>query len=207
MALPVQSITPARFDQLMENGYRRSGAYFYNTQCPNCRACQPIRLDVTQFEFSRTHRRTLQRAAELQIQWNYAIVDQSRVTLFNKHRLGRNLSRDDAEIDRVGYEDFLLSSPVLTLELCIWLGSKLISVSITDVGAKSISAVYCCFDPDFSNYSLGTLSVLQQIQLARKKELKWLYLGFFVADNQHLSYKANYRPHQRRIDGVWRDFE
>ncbi|MFO0942622.1 MAG: arginyltransferase [Pirellulales bacterium] len=201
MALPMLPITPARFDELMEFGYRRSGAFFYVTQCPNCSACEPIRLDVNCFDLSRTHRRALKRAEDLRFKWSIAECDEARVDLFNKHRKGRGLAKDPTDIDESGYRDFLLSAPNMTLELSIWLEKQLLSVSITDVGQKSFSAVYCCFNPEFERYGLGTLSVLKQIEFAKQHHMKWLYLGLYVRENAHLSYKSNYRPHQRRING------
>ena len=206
MSLPMLPITPSRFDQLMELGYRRSGAFFYYTNCPNCTACEPIRLDVTQFELSRSHKRSLKRSQSLRFKWSVATCDDQRVNLFNLHRQGRGLAREPGDIDERGFRDFLLTAPNMTLELSIWLDQELLSVSITDLGQQSLSAVYCCFNPEFERFSLGTLSVLKQIEFAKHNQLKWLYLGLYVRENAHLSYKANYRPHQRRINGVWQDF-
>ena len=207
MCLPVQSVTRERFDEAMEAGYRRSGAYFYNTQCPNCSACQPIRLDVNRFQPSRTHRRILRRASELRVELGDPMVDDRRVELFNLHRQGRGLARDESDIIDEDYASFLLSAPNPSVELSIWHEESLVSVSITDIGRNCLSAVYCCFDPRYSQYSLGTLSVLKQVEVARSLKMDWLYLGFYVRDNTHLCYKANYLPHERRIDGVWTAFQ
>jgi leucyl-tRNA---protein transferase len=207
MCLPTRPITGGRFDELMAAGYRRTGAYFYNTQCPNCSACEPLRLDVDRFQLSRSNRRVLQRASGLRFVLSQPEVDERRVELFNLHRHGRQLARNDADVDEQDYESFLMHAPNLSFELSIWHQDLLISVAITDVGEDCLSAVYCCFDPEFPRLSLGTLSILKQVELARAQQKKWLYLGLYVGANQHLSYKANFKPHQRRINGQWRDFE
>lgn len=206
MCLPTKPVTRARFDQLMEAGYRRTGAFFYNTQCPNCSACEPLRLDVEKFQESRSYRRVLQRASTLRFEFAEPRADQRRVELFNLHRHGRQLSRNDSDVTVQDYKAFLMCAANPSLELSVWQDDLLLSVAITDIGRDCMSAVYCCFDPAYSDFSLGTLSILKQIEIARAQKMKWLYLGLYVAANQHLSYKARFKPHQRRINGQWQDF-
>lgn len=207
MCLPTSTVSRSRFDKLMEAGYRRTGTFYYNTQCPNCSACEPLRLDVNRFQLSRSFRRVIQRASGLRIELDKPEADERRVELFNLHRQGRQLARSDADLGVQDYRSFLMHAPNLSLELSIWQADKLLSVAITDVGQDCLSAVYCCFDPEYSELSLGTLSILKQIELALAQKMKWLYLGLYVAANQHLSYKARFKPHQRRINGCWQDFE
>lgn len=206
MQLPTQAVTPANFDQLMNAGYRRSGAFYYNTQCPRCTACEPLRIDVNRIQFTRSQRRVLQRADELRLELSEPLVEKRRVELFNLHRHGRNLAQDNFDIGVEDYRSFLLNARNQSLELSLWKEELLLSVAITDIGANCLSAVYCCFDPKYSQFSLGTLSILYQIEMARTANLQWLYLGFHVAANKHLAYKARFKPHQRRINGQWHDF-
>lgn len=206
MGLPVQPISGERFDELMEHGYRRSGMMFYRTQCPGCQACEALRIDVHRFQTNRSQRRTLLRAKDLRFQLASPSVDSIRVQLFNRHRNTRGLAQSDVPVTLDDYQSFLLGAPNLSYELSIWQADKLLSVSITDWGKTSLSAVYCFFDPDYSQWSLGTLSILKQIELALHHGHRWLYLGFYVAENSHLSYKANFRPHQRLIGGSWLEF-
>lgn len=206
MSLPVQPIGGERFDELMAHGYRRSGMMFYRTQCPGCQACEALRIDVRQFRTNRSQRRASSRANDLRFELATPTVDPDRVRLFNEHRSMRGLSTSDASITSDDYQSFLLGAPNLSYELSIWQEDLLLAVSIIDWGKTSLSAVYCYFDPEYSQLSLGTLSILKQIELALLNGHRWLYLGFFVAENSHLSYKANFRPHQRRIDGSWVEF-
>jgi arginine-tRNA-protein transferase len=82
-----------------------------------------------------------------------------------------------------------------------------VAVAICDAGAASLSAVYCYYDPQFRGVSLGTYSVLRQVALCRQTGRRHLYLGFFIGQSPHMSYKAQFHPHQRRVGGVWLDFE
>ena len=206
MKLPLQAISPAQFDELMELGYRRSGTFFYHTQCPSCRACQPIRLEVSRFRPNRSQRRSLKSSTGLRFELAQPTVCLKRIQLFNVHRDQRGLNRFDTPVDAGSYRSFLLNAPNDSGELSLWDGDRLVAVSITDFGLTSLSAVYCFFDPEYAGSSPGTACILKQVELAMHLRKELLYLGYYVAANSHLSYKANFRPHQRRIDGVWQDF-
>ena len=85
--------------------------------------------------------------------------------------------------------------------------SKLIGIAICDEGEVGLSAVYTYYDPDYANLSLGTYSVLYQIELCRRLGVPYLYLGYYVADCRSLNYKARFLPHERLVDGQWQRFE
>jgi arginyl-tRNA--protein-N-Asp/Glu arginylyltransferase len=204
---PVARLAPELFDQRLAEGDRRSGVFLYRTQCPQCRACQPIRLDVAKFQPDATQRRMQRRGDELlTVKIGPPIVDAQHVRLFNLHRDGRGLSRDDAPLDKQSYAEFLTDTCCDTLELSYWHADELVAVAIADAGRESISAVYCYYDPAFRPLSLGTYSVLRHIALCRDTGRRYLYLGFYIAESPHMSYKSRFRPNQRLIDGVWSDF-
>ncbi len=208
LSVPTGPLTGEQFDQLLEAGYRRSGRFFYHTRCPACAACEPLRVEVDKFRPSRSQRRA-QKLGDRWLRTQVAplSVDSRRVELFNRHRLERQLSQQDTLVGECEYRDFLGNSPAETAELSLWYDEELIAISIFDLGATSLSAVYCFFDPDFSWLSPGTYAILQLFAVARQRRVRWLYLGMMVADNAHLNYKLKYRPHQRRIDGQWLHFE
>lgn len=208
LSVPAGPLAPEQLDQLLEAGYRRSGRFFYHTRCPQCSACEPLRVEVDRFRTSRSQRRAQKLGdARLRTQIAPLSIDSRRVELFNRHRQERQLSQGDTLVEESDYRDFLGNSPTETAELSLWYDEKLIAVSVFDLGAASLSAVYCFFDPDFSWLSPGTYAILQQFAAARQRGLRWLYLGMMVADNAHLNYKLNYRPHQRRINGQWIEFD
>lgn len=207
MCMPTLPITRGRFDELMEAGYRRAGSLYYKTQCPACSACEPLRLDVQRFQLSRSFRRIVQRTSQLRFELGEPEADERRVELFNLHRRVRKLSRSESDLSLYEYQSFLMNAPNPSLELRIWQAEELVSVAITDIGQNCLSAVYCYFNPDLAELSLGTLSILKQIEFAQANSLQWLYLGFYVAANQHLCYKARFKPHQRRVGDRWLDFE
>lgn len=208
LSLPDSRIEPQQLDQLLDLGYRRSGVFFYRTACPNCKACEPLRLDVSTFQQTRSLRRVWNKTnANCEVRLSPPILDQRRVDLFNLHRSQRNLDHGNPPADMADYKSFLLDAPCDSLEISVWHEDRLIAVSITDVGSESLSAVYCFFDPAASTWSPGTFAILSQIELAKRWQRKWVYLGLYVAENRHLNYKGRFRPHARRIDENWVQFD
>jgi len=204
---PLEVLSPEQFDQRLAEGDRRSGVYLYRTECPTCRACQPIRLDIERFRPNATQRRMKRKGDELlTVQIGPPVVDRQRVRLFNLHRDARGLTAgDDEPIDEASYTGFLTQTCCETWELSYWHDGRLVAVAIADAGRASLSAVYCFYDPAFRGLSVGTFSVLRHVELCQATNRRYLYLGFFIAESPHMSYKAHFRPHQRLIDGRWTD--
>ena len=204
---PIQRLAPEEFDERLAEGDRRSGVFLYRTQCPQCAACEPIRLDVRTFRPNATQRRQWRRGNELlTVRIGPPLIDRQRLDLFNLHRDVRGLTHSDQPIDHEGYAEFLASSCCDTWELSYWHGNRLVAVAIADAGRTSLSAVYCYYDPSFRGVSVGTYSVLREVELCRQTGRTYLYLGFFIAQSPHMSYKAAYLPHERLIGGTWRAF-
>lgn len=205
---PIDSLTPDEFDERLEAGDRRTGAFLYNTRCPACRACEPIRIPVAEFEPSRTQRRIYRKGSQLlRRESGPAVVDELRVELFNRHRRLRDLATERTDIDAFGYEHFLVQSCCETAELRYYLDEQLVAVAICDQGRQAMSAVYTYFDPAYESLSPGVFSILSQVERCRERGWKYLYLGYFIAESPHMRYKANYLPHERRIQGKWQRFE
>jgi arginine-tRNA-protein transferase len=102
-----------------------------------------------------------------------------------------------------GFRRFLCDSAVVTVQMHYRVDKRLIGVGWVDELTDALSSVYFIFDPDESRRSLGTFSVLEEIDRARELGMQWHHLGFYVKDSRKMSYKANFRPHELLIDGSW----
>lgn len=69
-----------------------------------------------------------------------------------------------------------------------------------------LSAIYFVYEPELRGRSLGVWNVLQILANARKENLPYVYLGYFVEGCPSLEYKAGYRPNQVLARGQWQDF-
>lgn len=207
LRLPMRRLKPAELSARLAAGDRRQGLLLYRPKCTSCAACEAIRLDVDAFEPNATQRRVLRRGdAELRTLIGRPVVSAEKVALYNRHKMERGLTTGDGLIDAEGYEQFLVESCTDTIEIRYVLNGLLVGVAITDRAADALSAVYCYYDPSFARLSLGTYSVLKQLELCRQWQLPWLYLGLFVAGNRAMAYKARYVPHERLVNGVWQRF-
>jgi leucyl-tRNA---protein transferase len=204
LRIPARPLTRVELERRLSAGDRRQGIFLYHTQCPSCVACEPIRIDVHRFRAGRTQRRTLARNDRvLRVEIGVPVADERRVALYNQHKELRGLGLGRTPIDLDGYREFLVMTSCETFELRYVLGEELVGVALVDRAEDSLSAVYCYYDPSFERLSLGTYSILKQIELCRHWQLRYLYLGLYIRDSAHMRYKAGFLPHQRLLDGAW----
>jgi arginine-tRNA-protein transferase len=189
----------------MDAGFRRSGRLFYQPICRGCRACTPIRVPVARFAPSKSQRRCLRKNADLSITISRAAPTEEKFNLYRRYasQRHRDLQADDPEL----FCSFLYDSPVDTLEFGYRDPSgKLLAVGICDVCARSLSSVYFFFDPEESRRSLGTFSVVNEIQYASQMSIPHYYLGYWVAGAPTMAYKMSFQPSELlHPDGVWRE--
>jgi len=199
--------SPEEFDTSLSLGDRRIGRMLYRTQCPECEACEPLRVLVDEFVSTRSMNRVRKRNADITLEIGQARFTQEKLDLYNRHKQERGLARHERLMNRRGYEGWFLNSCAATLEFRYYERRSLIGVGIVDVGDKDSSSVYFFFDPDQSARSLGTYSVLTEIDWQRQRNGRYHYLGLYVQSCGHLVYKARFGPHERRIRGEWCRFE
>ncbi|WVR04640.1 hypothetical protein IAU60_001651 [Kwoniella sp. DSM 27419] len=78
--------------------------------------------------------------------------------------------------------------------------SLLVGISVIDILPASISSVYFIWHPDWAWASLGKLSALHEVSLARRMRVKgveamcWSYMGYWIPGCQKMVYKSDYSP-------------
>jgi leucyl-tRNA---protein transferase len=207
LRLPCRRLRRGEVDARLAAGDRRQGFVLYRTACPDCRACEPIRIDVGKFAPTRSHRRTLRRGdAELHVTVAKPEVDARRVEIYNLHKSGRGLGDGHHALDADGYRDFLVNTCCESFEIGFSRRDQLVGVAVVDRGQVALSAVYCCYDPAEARIGIGTYSILKQIGMCREFGIRYLYLGLYIAQCRAMAYKARFCPHERLIDGSWQQF-
>ena len=186
----------------LDHGFRRAGGHLYFPHCPNCHACTPCRIDVAHFKPDRSQRRCLKRNADLTVTERMAGYNSERHSLYSRYLRTRHPGGGMDEAEASDFRRFLTApwSPTLVLEL--QRDDRLLAVAVTDVCATGVSAVYTFYDPDEQERGLGTFAILQQVALARRRGIPWVYLGFWIDGHPKMDYKRRFRPLQvRRADG------
>lgn len=204
---PNKPMTDALYSQLIQHGFRRSGNIAYRPYCLDCNACVAVRINVNAFKASRSQRRCLQRNQTISISHHSASFNAEHFALYQRYLSARHLGGGMDDPTEESYLNFLTSDWGQTSFIEMRRDSELIAVAITDHVDDGLSALYTFFEPDMARYSLGTYSILQQIEIAQTQGLSWLYLGYWIKDCQKMQYKQKFSAIEGYIDQRWQSLE
>jgi arginine-tRNA-protein transferase len=163
----------------------------------------PVRVEASRFVPNRTQRRCLKRNQHLSARFLPLDFKEEHYELYRSYLGSRHAG---GGMDRDGpdqYTQFLLSSNVDSVLVEFRDGDELVMISVIDQIDDGISAVYTFFDPARDKDSLGVYGVLWQIELAKRLELPYLYLGYWIAESRKMAYKKQYPPLEGLVDGRW----
>lgn len=208
VATPALSITAPVYSQLVQRGFRRSGTYTYRPQCDHCRACVPLRVLAKQFSANRTQRRAWKQHAHLESTLHPLRDTAEYYDLYQRYQRARHKDGGMDNDDRESYQNFLLQSHVDSMMVEFREPSDnnqgvLRMVSVIDLLSDGLSSVYTFYDPDLPRARLGVYNVLWQIELCRKLDLDFVYLGYWIKHSRKMAYKTQYQPAQGLQDGTW----
>lgn len=191
------------YGSALEQGFRRAGGHLYFPQCSQCHACTPCRVDVESFMPDRSQRRCLKRNADLTVSESMPSYNRERHALYEKYLHSRHLGGGMDDADASDFRRFLTAAWSPTLFMEIRLGERLLGIAVTDVCLTGVSAVYTFFDPAETARSLGTFAILQQIALAGRRGIPFVYLGFWIDGHPKMDYKRRFQPLEIRQGGSW----
>lgn len=196
----------ALHDRLSRAGFRRSHNIAYSPVCPGCQACIPIRIACDRFQPDRTQRRVLRDNAELTAYEAGARATAEQFTLFQRYQQARHNDGDMASMGFYDYRAMIEDTPITThvVEFRDPDG-RLVAACLTDQLSDGLSAVYSFYDPELERRSLGTYVVLWLVQQALRKDLPFVYLGYWVPQSRKMAYKARFRPSEILTGGHWRE--
>lgn len=202
---PTIAVDTGVYSNLSRMGFRRSGRYFYTPRCELCSACIPVRIPVNRFRPSRSQRRCTHRNAHVDIQHrSLTELDHAEhYPLYATYISERHRDGDMYPPTVEQFQDFIATGHPSTSMLEFRAEGKLIANAITDRLDDGLSAIYTYFDPTLANSGIGTLAILQQIGLAQRLGLDYLYLGYWISACQKMSYKTRFRPLELYNRGHW----
>ena len=193
------------YERLMERGFRRSGHIVYRPRCRTCRECQPFRVRVDDFVPTRSMRRVLRQNADISVEADPPTPTEEKFEVYLRYLLDRHDGPRDREFD--AFRTFLYESSTETIEFTYRLDGRVIGASLADRVPRGLSSVYMYFDPDFGERSLGTFSVLWEIEFCRRAAWPFYYLGYYVAGSSKMAYKARFQPGELLASGgTWAPF-
>lgn len=188
-----------QFQTLLDRRYRRFGAVFFRPCCPDCLKCRPIRIDVHKFTASRSQKRVIRKNSDTRVKFGMLEPRRELYDIYVKH------SRERFEQES-NEEEFIRNfyTPVVpSFQSEFFIDGKLAGFGILDMSSTGLSSVYYCFDPDYSEYSLGTFSILEEIKESDRLGLQYYYLGYFIPESRKMLYKGRFHPYELLLDGEW----
>lgn len=76
-----------------------------------------------------------------------------------------------------------------TYEVCVFDKGQLIGFSLFDVGESAIASIIGVFDINYERYSIGTFTMLQEIEYAQSLNFKYYYPGYVLHGTSIFDYK------------------
>lgn len=188
-------------DVYLASGYRRNGNVIYNMHCPDCQACVPIRIDPKEFNPNRNHKRVWKKNRDITVEIAPLACSPVNLVLLEKFLAARFPGRDSSPLDY--YTGFFLNHITNTVEFRYRIGSELLGVAIVDLSPIWLNVVFFYFDPEEEKRSPGIYNILHLIEFCMQKEIKYIYLGYWIKNVKAMSYKAQFKPHYIYCNNDW----
>ncbi|XID75320.1 arginyltransferase [Alkanindiges sp. WGS2144] len=201
---PVKRIDTVMLSELSRQGFRRSGDFIYRPECHHCRQCLSARINVQRFKINSSQKKALKVNRDLRM----VSRETHHATAVHYHLYERYIRLRHADGDmyppsREQFEKFLVESCTNSFFLEMWHTDQLMSVATCDQLDDGLSAVYTFFEPEQPHRSLGTFSILKQIEWAKVHNLPYVYLGYWVPNAAKMKYKAQFSGLEILLNGRW----
>lgn len=202
---PEQPLTARLYSRLITAGFRRSGTHLYRPACAHCQACISCRVRVREFipgkRFKRIWRRNLDIVSR---EVTAAALDSPEFyELYARYITLRHADGDMYPPSREQFASFIQASTPTSHVHAFYVQEQLLAVCVLDELDHGLSAMYTFFEPDLPERSLGVYVILWQIEKARRLNLPYLYLGYWIKDCNKMRYKTEYRPLELLVANRW----
>jgi arginine-tRNA-protein transferase len=204
---------PGVNDALTQVGFRRSQNIAYRPACEACEACVSARLPATDYGFSRSERRVLERNDDLSRHLVEAEATMEQFDLLRRYLQTRHAHGGMADMTWPDYVAMVEDTAVRThlIEYRLPSGDRgpgdLAACVLVDILGDGLSLVYSFYDPAMSKRSLGSFVILDHVIQARLAGLPYVYLGYWVPGSIKMNYKARFRPIELLRPGGWTKLE
>ncbi len=189
-----ERLRPKELDNYLAMGWRPAGQSIYSADFIQLApgeliAVLPTRLPLEGHSFNKRMRKLLRRNRRL---FDIKINSDSKITTA-KRRVNDlyRLEHPDKSLEIIEYH---LSGPhrqrvFNTWEIEIYYEGKLVAFSFFDIGSQAAYSKAGVYDPNFSRYSLGLHTLLEEVAFCSEQGLTYFYPGYVAPEDATFDYK------------------
>jgi arginyl-tRNA--protein-N-Asp/Glu arginylyltransferase len=204
-------VAPEGMDELWSRGWRHFGPEFFRYSFVEIsgkwEVVLPLRVDLEKFEPTKSQRRNLRKNAGIDLCVRPASLTLEAAALFSRHKTRFVENVPDSLASFLGPAPGTV--PCACLELRCQLAGDLVALSFFDLGICSVSSVYGMFEPTHASRGLGIFTLLQEMEWARGRGLRYVYPGYATVGPSHYDYKKQFRGLEAFdwSSGTWQAWE
>jgi len=178
----------ARFE-LMQKGFLGDVFIAGATLCPTCNVCQPVRINLNKFDFSKRQEKIERRFLESDALYSMRapIYRSEMYDLFKKY-----LSNRFPDSPMHDYTEETLQFDILSKSHLLVISNdnnELLGFALIDQYENECSLDYIVYDPDHADLRIGDNAFIAAIRWAQDNGLNQIYLGP-TNDTAALKYKS-----------------
>ena len=189
-------VSRARMDQLWAEGWRHFGPRFFRYslmwQEDQWKRVLNLRIPLQEWQPSKSQRRTLRQNEDLEVDFAPAEPGPEEEDLFQRHKIRFQDNVPNSLQDFLGKEPN--GVPVSCLQVSVRAEGKLVAASFLDLGLQSCSSIYGIFNPEEKTRRLGILTMLLEMNYARRAGMEYYYLGYACVEPSPYDYKKELKP-------------
>jgi leucyl-tRNA---protein transferase len=182
-------------DIFLSEGWMLYGNYYYLRSIrdwtqPKC-GLIPLRICLEGFRFSKSQKVCLKKHADLTTLIQPIQLNPLKAKLFDEHKSKFGESGNDTDIYY-----FLNTNaaqiPAEGMEVTVMDGDKMIACGFFHLDKEGVNATYGIHDTSYVERSLGTYTMLREIEYALQHRKKYYYLGWMLSIPSIFDYKKRF---------------
>ena len=185
------------YQKKLERGWRRFGKIHFVPECKTCTKCISMRIDVANFKFSKSQKRVLNKNKDTKLYIRPPSITKEHLKLYDKYHSFMNDKKSwpYSPIDADDYiKSYVEGNVKFAKEFLYVRDEYLVGVALVDILPESISSIYCFYDHEYADLSIGKFSILSQIKIAKELNIPYIYLGYWIDKHHSMGYKEEYQP-------------
>lgn len=188
----LDSISGEELDNYLERGWYRMGSGIFTTHFlffdENLFSAIWLRLRLKDLISRKSVQKIVRKnRARFRTVIKSGVIDEEKEALFQKYRTTFKGRLSDSLKDSL--QDGQDGSVFQTFEVCIYDCEELIAFSFFDLGTKSLASIKGVYHPEYSQFSLGIYTMIEEMRFGSELGFVYYYPGYIVPGSNRFDYK------------------